>query len=193
MTRDTALDLLVDDSDPEHVRLLAPAPGRFTCALPTGTLVAPEAACGVLLELGRATPLRIPAGVQGRIQSPRPERVHAPVGYRDVLYELAPLAALEGELAGEATAEASHGPVVRSPQSGRFYHRPSPDAPAFVEAGDVVEEGTPVGMIEVMKTFTHVPYSAAQGLPARAKVVALLAGDGAEVHAGEPLLEIEPA
>jgi biotin carboxyl carrier protein len=47
-------------------------------------------------------------------------------------------------------------------------------------------------MIEVMKTFAHVPYRAAGSLPKRAKVLRLIAGDGADVKQGDPLLEVEP-
>jgi len=83
--------------------------------------------------------------------------------------------------------------VLRSPQTGRFYHRPSPCDPAFVDAGAIVEDGRPVGLIEVMKTFSHVSYVASGGLPKRAKIVRMLAADGEDVKQGAPLCEIEPA
>ncbi|MEZ5974739.1 MAG: biotin/lipoyl-containing protein [Planctomycetota bacterium] len=83
--------------------------------------------------------------------------------------------------------------ILRSPQSGRFYHRPSPGEAAFAEVGTVLEAGQPVGLIEVMKTFAHVPYASKGGLPARARVVRVLAGDGADVDSGTPLFEVEPA
>jgi len=49
-----------------------------------------------------------------------------------------------------------------------------------------------VGLIEVMKTFTHVPYHATGGLPARARVVRWIVGESADVSEGDPLLEVEP-
>jgi hypothetical protein len=45
----------------------------------------------------------------------------------------------------------------------------------------------------VMKTFTGVPYRPGGSLPARARVVSVLAGDGEDVVEGAQLLEVEPA
>jgi hypothetical protein len=44
-----------------------------------------------------------------------------------------------------------------------------------------------------MKTFGHVPYRAAGGLPKRAKLVRYLVDEGAEVRDGQALIEVEPA
>ncbi|NLE61851.1 MAG: hypothetical protein GX616_26145, partial [Planctomycetes bacterium] len=41
-------------------------------------------------------------------------------------------------------------PLV-SPMTGVFYRAPSPDAPNFVEVGDIVEAGQTIGLIEAMK------------------------------------------
>jgi biotin carboxyl carrier protein len=81
--------------------------------------------------------------------------------------------------------------VLRSPQSGRFYQRPAPGEPQFVVAGGEIAEGTPVGLIEVMKTFTHVVYRASSSLPPRARLKRFIAGDGADVRQGDVLIEIE--
>ena len=45
---------------------------------------------------------------------------------------------------------------VLSPLPGIFYRRPAPDKPPYKEAGDRVEEGDVIGLIEVMKQFTEV-------------------------------------
>src|SRR5688572_19734661 len=82
---------------------------------------------------------------------------------------------------------------LRAPQSGRFYHRPAPGEPAFADAGAPLADGQPIGLIEVMKTFTHVPYSAGAGLPARARLVRFVASDGGDVRQGDPLIEVGPA
>jgi len=71
------------------------------------------------------------------------------------------------------------------PLPGIFYRRPSPDQPAFKEVGDMVAAGDPVGLVEVMKTFTQVPAEAA------GRLVRFLVDDEAEVMAGEPLYELE--
>jgi biotin carboxyl carrier protein len=45
---------------------------------------------------------------------------------------------------------------ILSPLPGTFYRRPAPDKPAYKQAGDIVEEGEIVGLVEVMKTFFEV-------------------------------------
>jgi acetyl-CoA carboxylase biotin carboxyl carrier protein len=97
------------------------------------------------------------------------------------------------DLALDAGGEDASGPVLRAQGSGRYYHRPAPDEPPFVSPGDSIEEGAVVGLIEVMKTFTHVTYRATGGLPTRARVLRTLVEDGADVVAGTPLLGLEEA
>lgn len=193
MNRTLELELSEENG---HAVLRAPEVGFFTCALPRGAVVAPGETAGVMLSLGRAFELRVPDGASGEVVSDPPDRVHAPVGFRDVLYRLAPLASGRGAAAvakaSGPVGAASGGLVLRAPQSGRFYHRPAPSEPAFVVTGASVRDGAPVGMIEVMKTFSHVPYRATGGLPASAKVKRMIARDGADVRAGDPLLEVEP-
>ncbi len=180
--------------DGDTVRLCAPAVGVFTCAAEAGRLLSPGAGAGVLLSLDVARELVVPAGVSGRVVSARPERIHEPVGFGTVLYELAPIEA--GDVPGATTGETAStvaSLALPAPHSGRFWHRPSPNDDAFVAAGEVIGPGHPVGMIEVMKTFTHVLYDPGKNLPARARILCLIAGDGAEVREGDPLVEVEPA
>jgi biotin carboxyl carrier protein len=70
--------------------------------------------------------------------------------------------------------------------------------------GLLLAPGQAVGLIEVMKTFAQVQYrpdvtgvAGATGkgrpLPERARIVRLIAADGAEVARGAPLFEVEPA
>lgn len=172
--------------------LVAPETGLFTCALPRGAAVTAGQDAGVLTVLGRAHDLVVPTGVTGRIAEERPERVREPVEVGQVLYRVVPFAGDENASLLEDDVAAG-GPVVTAPQSGRFYHRPSPGEPAFVEVGGELTPGAPVGLIEVMKTFARVPYATTGGLPERARVVRWLAGDGDEIQRGQPLLEVEPA
>jgi biotin carboxyl carrier protein len=60
-----------------------------------------------------------------------------------------------------------------------------------VSPGAEIADGTPVGLIEVMKTFNHVVYRSSAGLPPRARVKRLVAGDGADVRQGDVLIELE--
>lgn len=45
---------------------------------------------------------------------------------------------------------------VRSPMTGTFYRRPSPDEEPFVEIGSTVKQGDALCLIEVMKLFTTI-------------------------------------
>lgn len=176
----------------ERTLLCAPEVGWFTRALPRNTPVGHGTAVGVIATLGRARELVLPAGVAGRIVSRRPERVHEPVGWGTTLYELAPIEAAGGaEAAAEAAAASADGAVFRAPYSGRFWQRPAPQDPPFVRAGDRIAVGQTVGLIEVMKTFTHLAYTADGGLPESARIVRVLAGDGDEVSEDDPLIEVE--
>lgn len=186
-----ALEFLVQ-TEGEVIRLCSPDVGLFTEAPGTGAALAPGQRAGTLLQLARSTALVVPAGVAGRVVSRTSSRVQAPVGHGDVLLELAPLGELQD--AEDPTASDGHGALVLpSPQAGRFYRRPSPEDPPFVEPGAILEEGRVVGLIEVMKTFAHVTYQPTAGLPERARLVDWVAGDSSEVEAGAPLFEVEPA
>ncbi len=46
--------------------------------------------------------------------------------------------------------------AILSPLPGTFYHKPSPEDPPFKSAGDAVEIGDVIGLIEVMKSFIEV-------------------------------------
>jgi acetyl-CoA carboxylase biotin carboxyl carrier protein len=81
---------------------------------------------------------------------------------------------------------APQGHPVAAPLTGIFYRSASPDAPAFVEAGDTVEEGQPIGMIEAMKVFSEV--TADRG----GVVLEIAAKNGRLVQHGDPLLFLDP-
>ncbi len=179
----------------ERVLLCAPEVGLFAGTRARGEALVAGSELGTLIVLGRERRVLVPDGVQGRIASEALERVRAPVAFGDCLAVLEPLrAGTAGQgPAAEAMSAGAGGLVLRSPQSGRFYHRPAPKEAAFAEAGSAVQDGQPIGLIEVMKTFTHVSYRAKDALPARARVVRYLIADGGDVKSGQPLLEVEPA
>ena len=182
------------ERDGEHWILQSPDVGLFTCALPQGAALAPGQRAGVLLRLGQAFSVVVPSGVTGVVTSERPERVQAPVGFAEELYRVR--AGIGADDASGAAEEAQGGlsgkPALLATQSGRFYRSPSPDEPAFVEQGDELTDGTAVGLIEVMKTFTQVVYRADGSLPARARVARILARDGDDLSIGSPIIEVEP-
>lgn len=184
---------LIADREGEHVLLRSPEVGTFTRALPENALVGPGAPAGVLHSLGRTHALVVPAGVRGRVLDPAPGRVHEPVGYGSVLYRLAPLEVGGDSTSGAAATHDEAALAVRAPYSGRFWLRPAPGEEPFVRAGAELTEGTTLGLIEVMKTFTHLAYQPTGGLPARARVVAVRVGDGQEITERDELFEVEPA
>ena len=79
---------------------------------------------------------------------------------------------------------ALHGDEVVAPLLGTFYRAPKPGAAPFVEVGSEVGEETVIGIIEVMKLMNTVRAGR------RGRVVELLAGDGALVEYGQPLLRV---
>lgn len=192
--RHTPLELLAVD-DGGTPCLASPEVGHFTCALARGAVVAAGESAGVLVALGRSFELVVPAGAIGMVANDPPDLVRQPVGYRDVLYRLAPIAGSTIAAAHEPAGAASSANelVMRAPQSGRFYHRPAPSEPPFVAVGGTVADGQPIGMIEVMKTFSHVSYRATGPLPKRARLVRWIASDGADVKSGDALFEVERA
>lgn len=73
---------------------------------------------------------------------------------------------------------------IESPMIGVFYRSASPDSPAFVEEGDVIEIGQTVGLIEAMKVFSEIPSEVA------GEVVSIPAENGKLVQQGEPLIVV---
>ncbi|SFM83023.1 Biotin-requiring enzyme [Pseudonocardia ammonioxydans] len=76
---------------------------------------------------------------------------------------------------------------VVSPIPGVFYRRPDPDSPPFAEDGASVTDDSPVGLVEVMKSFHQIPAGAS------GTVVEFLVGDEDEVDAGQPVAVVETA
>lgn len=75
---------------------------------------------------------------------------------------------------------------VKSPMIGIFYRAPSPGKPPFVEVGDSVNEGDPIGIIDVMKLMNTVK-SPSSGL-----VREISAENAAMVEYGQTLMLLEP-
>jgi len=90
----------------------------------------------------------------------------------------------KGEVEVDAVAEGMH--TVVAPLTGVFYDSPNPNSAPYVEPGDWVEPETVVGLIETMKVFNEVVADC------RGRVVAIKASRGQLVHAGDPLLLVDP-
>ena len=89
--------------------------------------------------------------------------------------------------ASTGTALAAGQSYLRAPNLGVVWGQPKPGAPAFVTEGQLIEAGTTVCLIEVMKLFTQVASTV------RSKVVRCLVADGEMVEYDSPLFIIEAA
>lgn len=182
--------------DDGKLELLAPLVGLYREAPARGSLVFPSSRVGRLEVLGELVPLSAPEGAHGLVleHGPDPEgRARRPVGYGDVLVVLDPEVG-RADAEHEAEVEASQhqdGTFFRAPSSGRFYARPAPGKPPFVQVGDEIQAGHTVAVLEVMKTFNRIQYGGA-GLPDPARVVRVVPTDGDDLGGGDPILEVEP-
>jgi len=175
-----------------HVLLRAPKVGVFSVSVPDGSLVTPGAAVGTLRHLGRSQVVVAPGDAAGRVALADRGRGAVAVGYGDVLLRLIAVddLATAGNAPGRAAEDAGAALAVTAPTAGVFYRSPGANARPFVDAGDTVRRGQPVGLIEVMKTFNPIPYDG-DGLPDEAEVVEVLVADGAEVSAGQALVAVK--
>lgn len=73
---------------------------------------------------------------------------------------------------------------LRAPMVGTFYHAPEPGAAPFVRAGDLVEEGQQIGILEAMKLMNPIEADRA------GRVVRIVVPDGEPVQYDQPLIEL---
>jgi acetyl-CoA carboxylase biotin carboxyl carrier protein len=75
---------------------------------------------------------------------------------------------------------------VKSPIVGTFYEAPSPGAPPFVKAGDQVEVGQVLCIVEAMKLLNEIESDVA------GEIVKKLATNGQPIEYGQELFAIRP-
>ena len=180
--------------DASTLTLKAPTVGVWRNAPVKGSLVLAGQPLGEIVVLGRIIPIVAPKGARGVVVEVHTESAtQHPVAFGDVLLVLDANVGVGGsdetaEVNDEAAAE---GLSFVSPMSGRFYCRPSPDQEPFIKPGDVLSNGTTLGLLEVMKTFNRVTYKAGDGLPERAVVLSVVPSDGDDVTRGAPLVQLK--
>lgn len=76
--------------------------------------------------------------------------------------------------------------AVKSPIVGTFYEAPSPGAPPFVKAGDMVEVGQVLCIVEAMKLLNEIESDVA------GEIVKKLAVNGQPIEYGQELFMIRP-
>jgi acetyl-CoA carboxylase biotin carboxyl carrier protein len=141
--------------------------------------------------------LVMPDGFSGTVER-EPDAGVRGVGFGEILFHLHPLADERPDSGAAARSSGAlpgagdlpgGGLAVCAPTDGVFYRRPSPEAPPFVEVGNRVSKGQPVGLVEVMKTFNQIVYGG-PGMPDEAEVVEVRCEDGEEVSAGQALVVV---
>ncbi|HET9783657.1 MAG TPA: acetyl-CoA carboxylase biotin carboxyl carrier protein [Terriglobales bacterium] len=101
----------------------------------------------------------------------------------------APAVAAAPAAAGAPAAAASEEAglvTVTSPIVGTYYESPAPGAPEFIKAGDAVEPGQVLCIIEAMKLMNEIEAEVAGTL------VRKLVTNGQPVEFGQPLLLVRP-
>ena len=75
---------------------------------------------------------------------------------------------------------------IKSPMVGTFYRAPSPETPPFVDAGQIVEVGQVVCIVEAMKLMNEIKSEI------RGKVVEIPVENAQPVEFGQTLFYVEP-
>ncbi|HEY5512597.1 MAG TPA: acetyl-CoA carboxylase biotin carboxyl carrier protein [Geomonas sp.] len=104
-----------------------------------------------------------------------------------ISYQYAPQAPfLEAPAAAApAAAPAEVGEVVTSPIVGTFYRAPAPDAPHYVEVGQVVEKGEVLCIVEAMKLMNEIEAEY------RCKILRIVKENAQPVEYGDQLFIVE--
>jgi acetyl-CoA carboxylase biotin carboxyl carrier protein len=110
--------------------------------------------------------------------APAPQPLAAPAA------SPAPAPSAPAAPAAEAAPSASH-TALKSPMIGTFYRSSGPDAPVFVQVGDMVEKGQVICIIEAMKLFNEI--EAEQS----GRIVKVLVENATPVEYDQPLFLIE--
>jgi acetyl-CoA carboxylase biotin carboxyl carrier protein len=87
--------------------------------------------------------------------------------------------------AGEAAPPVSHNPQITSPLAGVFYRSGRPGAAPFVEAGQNVQTGDTLCIVEAMKLMNEISAETPM------RIVKILVENGAVVESGQGLFEYE--
>ena len=95
-------------------------------------------------------------------------------------------AAPVGQTAVPVAAAPSGLKEIKAPMVGTFYRAPSPDAPPFVDVGQVVEIGQVVCILEAMKLMNEIKSDI------RGKVIDIKVQNAEPVEFGTVLLVVEP-
>ena len=112
-------------------------------------------------------------------QAPAPVYAVPPAAAPAAVAAAAPVAA------AAAVAEEVKGDKITSPIVGTFYRAPAPDAPPYVEVGQVVEKGQVFCIVEAMKLMNEIEAEF------RCKIVKICKENAEPVEFGDTLFVVE--
>ena len=75
---------------------------------------------------------------------------------------------------------------IKAPMVGTFYRAPSPEAPPYVEVGQIIEPGQVVCIIEAMKLMNEIKSEV------RGRLLEILVDNAEPVEFGQSMFIIEP-
>jgi len=75
---------------------------------------------------------------------------------------------------------------IRAPMVGTLYRAPSPEAPPYVEVGQIIEQGQVICIIEAMKLMNEIKSEI------KGKIMEILVDNAEPVEFGQPMFSIEP-
>lgn len=133
------------------------------------------------ISVQREPNTRIVGGTMAAAAAPAPQAAAAPA---------APVAAAPAPAAAPTAAPAPEAGgnyvPLKAPMIGTFYRSSSPETPAFVQVGDLVEKGQVICIIEAMKLFNEIEAELS------GRVVKAMVENASPVEFDQPLFLIEP-
>ncbi len=135
----------------------------------------------VKVRIKRAAEPSPPAPPDSRYMAVQPTPVMVPAASAPVPGRADPAASV----AAPQPEESLH--IVRSPIVGTFYESPSPGSPPFVKAGDVLEVGQVLCIVEAMKLMNEIECDMA------GELVKKLVANGQPIEYGQELFAVRPA
>ncbi len=97
-----------------------------------------------------------------------------------------PAAAAQAAAPAAAAAPSKNTVEIKAPMVGTFYRAPSPEAPPYVEVGQVIEPGQVICILEAMKLMNEIKAEI------KGKILDVLVDNAEPVEFGQPMFLIEP-